>query len=295
MISRFNIWQVSWSRPWSCSTSDTSPRVLCFQEGGRIPRVPLRIQHWITSHLMTKIHPDTMFFSQRTSLCLAAKPYKPRGSFDAGPWSQELCDRARLRPQTMNLQPPCAEVSSGSCQSQMENTTTSFLLSHNVSWPGAVSPQISIRKELASVGQDSCYEPRLPAAWCGGCAGQAHVAESLHAHSLPSLMRAVSLAWGTPQLHAYMQWHCSVTVCKHHCHLAFLGILFWMVKEHVGGNGDGPAVKCLHSDFSAKVLPFGIWDIFPLEYLCLIAEVSIILYKQLPSHTHIHTQKEEDS
>lgn len=185
MISRFNIWQVSWSRPWSCSTSDTSPRVLCFQEGGRIPRVPLRIQHWITSHLMTKIHPDTMFFSQRTSLCLAAKPYKPRGSFDAGPWSQELCDRARLRPQTMNLQPPCAEVSSGSCQSQMENTTTSFLLSHNVSWPGAVSPQISIRKELASVGQDSCYEPRLPAAWCGGCAGQAHVAESLHAHSLP--------------------------------------------------------------------------------------------------------------
>lgn len=29
--------------------------------------------------------------------------------------------------------------------------------------------------------------------------------QSLHAHSLPSLMRAVSLAWGTPQLHAYMQ------------------------------------------------------------------------------------------
>lgn len=84
----------------------------------------------------------------------------------------------------------------------MENTTTSFLLPHKLPGLGLYLCQKRARQHWAALLQRGAdFLVHDVVAVLGRPTWQSHCTPTAH----PGLMHAVSLAWGTAQLHAYMQ------------------------------------------------------------------------------------------
>lgn len=129
------------------------------------------------------------FLVRKASLCLAAESYKPCCSFGTGPSSQELEDRACLRPQagsTINLQPSSAGTSSGSLQSHLNTTTTSFpsLTLPRTGWWARVPHQRGVSEFWAGLLP---WTPKLPGVSGDGWAGLTYRASLLPIHRPPGL------------------------------------------------------------------------------------------------------------